>query len=1061
MLRLCILLCLVPAVIQAQQNIRLEQILVKDGLSQADIKCILQDNDGFLWIGTRDGLNKYDGNKFTHYGGRFNDPTALYFNQILDLKPDPNGNIWIASVGGISCYERNSDTFHNYLFPEAESTTRVNTLFVASAETIMLSTNQGMMRFNVAQKDFTRDVEYSVASQSHVKQFYSEAGAGTWIATTKGLYIKRPGNDGWNILFGESSVHHLNRVANTFFISTGQGLYAYDLTDNSIRQIDLPFSWRSVFQSLATDTGELWVASDRVAVFDLASLSLKHTISREENNNASLTEDRARILYQSKDGMIWIGTFGYGLNKHDPNTKNFRYLGVKSSIPLSSNYISTILTEDDTTLFIGTSRGLNVVDLGKKTNQYHFKGDDMALVFRVKKDQSGRIWIASSKGVYQYENGKLFPLNFHEHDIPDFAEWDTNTFLMATHHHGLYLVNKNNEGVKQLVPPGIVKEVSTIFLRKDLIWVGSQDGLRVLSKDGQLVKHFKSQANNRSSLHSDVIKCIVEDKAGNLWIGTWGGGLSRYNEVDGTFTTFDQDNGLPNSTVYGIIEDSQGLLWLTTNLGISRFDPREITFENFDYESGLQGNEFNTGAYFKSANDIIYLGGTDGVTFFDPRSISRDTRSPSVFITDISINSIPVAKDQYANSINSKDELQLTWTRTNVGIGFTAVDYRNPDKIIFQFSVDDDTTWSTIENRRNLELVDLSPGRHTLHLRAKKFGGHWGQPTTLAMYVNPAFWKTTSFIIFLSALMIVGAYLFYRIRVKYLKRLNLRLQKLVEDRTSEIQLKNEEISAQNEALTSSKEKLARLNDKLEQKISERTKSIQQLNTDLQEQNKQLEQFSFITAHNFRGPLARIKGLINLIGTEPKENLGQVVSYLKLSADNLDEVIQDLNKILEIKKEGETQLQTVELLPELKMALSIAEADLASKKIRVDISDFASRSIVGHKSYVQSIFSNLLVNSIKYADSTRASFIKVSCVIEGDRVRIDFADNGIGFDLGLASSKLFMPYQRFNESHSGRGLGLYIVKTQVTLMKGEITVESHPGIGSTFRMYFPSRDLNIK
>ena len=155
------------------------------------------------------------------------------------------------------------------------------------------------------------------------------------------------------------------------------------------------------------------------------------------------------------------------------------------------------------------------------------------------------------------------------------------------------------------------------------------------------------------------------------------------------------------------------------------------------------------------------------------------------------------------------------------------MDYRNSDKIIFQFSVDDDTTWSTIENRRNLELVDLPPGQHTLHLRAKKFGGHWGEPTTLAMYVNPAFWRTTSFIVFLSALVILGAYVFYRIRVKYLKRLNLRLQKLVEDRTSEIQWKNEEISAQNEQLTSSKEKLALLNDELEQKIHERTKSIQQ------------------------------------------------------------------------------------------------------------------------------------------------------------------------------------------------------------------------------------------
>ncbi|HEX8060539.1 MAG TPA: two-component regulator propeller domain-containing protein [Cyclobacteriaceae bacterium] len=1052
MLRLCILFLLFPAaVLHAQENIRLEQFGVKDGLSQGDIKCFVQDDDGFLWIGTRDGLNKYDGNKFTQYGRRFNDSTSLYFNQILDLKLDQRGNIWIASVGGISCYDRATETFQNYLLPgESASTTRVNSLFIDEAETVVLSTNEGLIRFNTVQKTFAADPEYFDAANAGIVQFHSDPGIGTWIATEKGLHVKPAGSDDWKILFNGDNVANLNIADKKVFISTSRGLFVYDLTDDTSKQIILPFESQFAHQSLVTGTGELWVARDRIVVIDPKSYSVKHVISREEG----LTEDRAKVLFQSRDGVIWIGTFGYGLNKHDPYTKKFRYLGVKSSIPLSSNYVSTIQTTDDNTILIGTTRGLNVVDLTKRATQYHFRNDNMFLVHKIKQGSRGITWIATSKGLQKYDQGKFMKANFAYGEIPDFVEWDANTMLVATRLFGLHLVNKDDNGVRELASPKIVKEVSTVYARKNLIWVGSQDGLRLLSKDGQLVKHFKSEGSRMSMLHSNIIKCIVEDSKNNLWIGTWGGGLSRYNDADSTFTTFDQSHGLPNNTVYGVVEDNKGFLWLSTNMGISRFDPRENTFKNFDFESGLQGNEFNTGAYFKSPNNVIYLGGTDGLTYFHPDSVLYDAPPASVVVTEVSIDNLPLSKTLYSNSINSEDNLELTWNRANVGIGFTSIDYRNADKTTFQFTMNDDTTWSDIENRRNLELVNLPAGKHVLHIRAKRSGEPWGQPTTLSMYVHPAFWRTTSFIIFVGALVLICAYGLYRVRINYLKRLNLRLQKLVDDRTREIQLKNEEISAQNEELTSSSEKLAMLNDELEQKIDERTQNIQQLNTDLQEQNKQLEQFSFITAHNFRGPLARIKGLISLIGPEPKENLGQILSYLKLSADNLDEVIQDLNKILEIKKEGERQSETIQLLPELKLALSLVEEDLFLKNIKIDLSEFVPQSIKGHKSYVQSIFSNLLANAVKYADSTKTSFIKIICVVEDGRLKIEFADNGVGFDLDLAAAKLFMPYQRFNESHSGKGLGLYIVKTQVNLMKGEISVESKPGVGSTFRIYFP-------
>ncbi|HEY9045921.1 MAG TPA: ATP-binding protein, partial [Ohtaekwangia sp.] len=800
--------------------------------------------------------------------------------------------------------------------------------------------------------------------------------------------------------------------------------------------------------------------------------TVKYILSHERDNGFSLSEDKAQLLYQTRDHVIWIGTFGYGLNKYNPDVSAFSYLGEQSPLPLSTNYISTIFTHDDSTLFIGTSRGLNLVDMRRGVVNTFFSDKEMNLVYKIKADARGDIWVSTAAGFYNYRDSRFIPIAFNPGPMYDIADWDEQTIALATRMQGIYLFSKATHVSELLIPASQLPDVVfAIQVTKNNLWVAGKDGLRVFTRDGRLQKHFRSRSGEVHGLPVDNVKCIFSDHLHNLWVGTWGGGLCKFNEGDSTFTTYDLGDGLPNNVIYGIIEDNMGILWLSTNMGISAFDPRKKTFRNFDYLDGLQGNEFNTGAYFRSIYGKIYFGGIDGLTFFDPEKVLIPSNAPTVMINELAINDHPPQEHNYTQqeSIHVTDELISTWRLNDITLEFTSVDFKQPRKLNFQYSVDNGE-WHDIGNRRNLEFINLPMGRHQVKMRARKPGSSWGIACSLTINISPPFWRKTPVIALFFIIALAGIYATYRIRLKYLTHVNLTLNKLVKERTQEVEIKNDQISAQNGELTRQTEllvdknlqleqqqlQLMELSNELERKVDDRTKDIQLLNQDLLEQNVQLEQFSFITAHNFRGPVARIKGLTELLSQRElsKEDLNSFLVHMKSSVNDLDEVTKDLNKILSIKKTSPDFFEEVELKPVLDKALMLLEEEIRTSGIFVDVTKFEFHTIRGSKSYTQSIFYNLIQNAIRYSRPKAGPFIKITCTIVGSQVRIQFIDNGIGIDLKLAMNKIFRLYQRFTYNSNGRGLGLFLVKTQVDIMGGEISVESSLGEGSVFTITFP-------
>lgn len=1010
----------------AQENIRFERISVNEGLSQSDVKSFVQDKFGFLWIGTRDGLNKYDGVEFRKYIRNRKDSTSLYFNKILDLEIDLSGNIWISSTGGISIYDYRKDNFQNF-FP-ADKTLQdadINHILLTGENTALLSTSKGLISFDRTQREFFIDRGLALFKGMQVSNAYLTPDQGIWVGTDKGVFMKSSVHSGWVRLLENNSIQHMHFDRNgKVYFSASTGLFSYDLKKRQMKQIVMPPGVAFINDVVRMKNGDLWVAGYKVIVLDKND-SVKYLLGHDKFNNYSLSEDRARTLFQTRDEVIWVGTFGYGLNKFNPDIAEFSYLSEQSSLPLSSNYVSAIFTADDTTLLVGTSRGLDIIDLKRKLSQ-HFSGDkDLFRIFKIAADREKNIWVSSSNGFLLYSGNKLVPQDISLRGVYDFAEWDNSHLILTTESQGIYLFNKKTHQASLFIPASnLPEEVSCLLVEDDHLWVGGESGLKLYTRKGQLIKNFKADGNSPGSFQSSLIKSFYRDSRKNLWVGTWGGGFGLLNIKDSSFTTYTENDGLPNNVVYGMLEDRSGTLWLSTNLGISAFNPKGRTFRNFDFFDGLQSNEFNTGAYFKSASGKLYFGGVNGLSFFDPEKILKHDPVPPILITAITLRNkaLTFQDSDSLRNVLMIDKIRSGWKENDIEVNFTLIDFKQALKQNFQYSIQD-TTWYNIGNRRNLELIGLSAGRHEIKVRARKPDTNWSKPVVLlTIDIVPAVWQRTWFKIAAILGFLFLIYAGYRYRMVRLKQANVALNKLVADRTKEIQTMNEGIKSQNDQL--------------------------------RELNKELEAFSYSISHDLRAPLRAIIGYSGMLKEDFYEKLDddgkRLLNIVQKSALRMSSLIDDL---LEFSKLGRKELQKTEIDTEEFLKKIITEIN-TSIQHNADIRLGILPLIYADSSLFSQVWINLISNAIKYSANKETPVVEIGSDTKKNEIIFYIKDNGAGFDMKYAD-KLFGVFQRLHGTEfPGTGVGLALVKRIVDKHGGRIWADAKENEGATFYFSLP-------
>jgi len=709
-----------------QDPVRFERISVEQGLHQNIVMSVHQDIKGFLWIGTSDGLNRYDGNGFKLYRHDPNDPGSLPDNKIHCIYRDKSDNLWFGSDGGLSKYDKSTDSFINYRHtagdPDSLSSNEVFSVLEDSCGVLWIGTYTGGLDKFVDGKKFIHykhnpDDPHSL-SNDNVWAIHEDVYGRLWIGTARGLNLFDRNKQAFTCY--RSDPHNPNSISNdnvyaitgdksdALWIGTAMGLDKLEPGPAQVKvtryKIDgspgNPGNTR--VQCLTVDnTGVLWIGTygDGLKRFDREKGTF---ISYRCNPHDfyTLSHNYVHTLYQDDGGALWIGTRGGALNKLRFDRKFELYQEDPSKTGgLNHNMIFSILEDRRGELWVGAFEyGLNRFNKSRNRAVY-YKNDPLDpgslannTIHSIFEDRNGILWFGTDNGVDKYDRASnrfihyahdpANPNSLSNNNVRSRIYQDRSGKLWIGTLSGLneldpdkeiftrYLPGPHNPGSPDHLPAATVMAVvEEIRDGKSFLWIAVYNGgLSLYDRQKKQFTHYRHNPDDPNSLSNDNVRTLHIDRTGTLWAGA-DNGLNKFVRATGQFIIYTEKEGqvnnwLPNSSIYGIMEDDDGNLWLSTLKGLSKFDPREVTFRNYDARDGLQGNEFSQGAYHKARDGEMFFGGPNGFNSFFPDKIKDNPRIPPVVFTDFQLANKPVRAGRGGQTSLPKSITEMTETDT-------------------------------------------------------------------------------------------------------------------------------------------------------------------------------------------------------------------------------------------------------------------------------------------------------------------------------------------------------------------------------------------------------------
>jgi ligand-binding sensor domain-containing protein/serine phosphatase RsbU (regulator of sigma subunit) len=803
-------------------EIRFETLSLEHGLSQSSVLAIAQDSAGFIWFATEDGLNRYDGYDFNILRQDPEDQNSPSHNYILSLCVDREGYIWAGTFNeGLDRYNPRTGGFDHYRFdPDDEaslSNNVVRVIYEDSHNTIWIGTEDGLNRFDAESGTFTRflsDPENpSSLSSDLIRSICEDSGGTLWIGTAGGglcgldrdsgiftCYRYDPrnsrsiGSDAVRVIFEDSR--------GALWIGTeGGGLNRFDHRSRSFERFrndpedPASISHDEIYAICEDIDGTLWIGTNGggLSLLDRDTGTFAH-LSHEPGEPGSLADDEVYSIYEDHAGVMWIGTYGGGISKYDRYRKKFHLYRHDPDNPnsLNTQMVWSIYEDDEGILWIGThGGGLNRYNREKESFTFfrHDPDDPQSLsndiVRIIMVDRSGVFWIGTNGGGlnrFDRESGTFAhyrhdpddPQSLSHNEIRWIYEDRSGSLWIGTNGGGLNEFNRATDRfIRYRADQDDDNSLSNDFARvviedsEGLIWIGTQGGgIDLLDKDSGTFTHLRTDQEDERSLSSDHILCLFEDRAGSVWAGTWGGGLNRFHRSEQTFERFDMNDGLPSDAVYGILEDDRGNLWLSTNNGLSRFDPRTGVFTNYTVQDGLQSNEFNGNSYFLSSSGEMFFGGVRGFNSFFPEEIRENPHVPPVVITSITrLHKVL----EPSGSVWAVKELVLSHRDYVFSFEFAALDYSIPEKNRYAYMMEglDDEWFYTNAEKRFANFTTLPPGRYSFRVKGSNSDGVWNEEgVSVLITVTPAYWDTWGFRALVMAAIMALAFILFRVRMR-------------------------------------------------------------------------------------------------------------------------------------------------------------------------------------------------------------------------------------------------------------------------------------------------------
>lgn len=1093
---------------------RFQHLTIADGLSLSSVYCVYRDTKGYMWFGTEDGLNRYDGYHFKVFRSNHQNKNSITYKWIEYILEDSYGNLWFGSRGGLSHFNPRQQQFFNYRFtPESDHSLcndTITSLSQISDDLVLIGTKNGLNSVHPQ----TLHIQSIPGVHGCIHTICQGPDSLMWIGSSRGAIkyhsngqvleqipsikheikaITKHGSDIW--LAGSSNLYHTQRTAKSihkialtsflsdnetietllidsnahFWVGTSQGLYLYNPEINHLKKYiearDISHSLAiNPSKSLQEDTrGHIWYGTHGSGVYCISPKLSVTQCTYNPVDPSSISQNSINCIYiDQQSENVWLGTFGAGLNMYDPNANKFELYkhNPLNTNSLASDFVWSICEASDGSIWIGTndqgiSRYLPAQDRFVFYN--HSTGRSGTLsnssVRKIYEDSNGHIWVGT-------DGGGLNRFNPH-----------TNQFKVFKHH-------PNDQSSLSDNSVRVIFEDS-----RQRLWIGTRHGLNRLNRKTNTFHRYMNDPEDSSSIsHNFIYSSIIEDKKGDIWIGTYGGGLNRMNPNTGTFTRYTINSGqgsslsnnivfsiyeapngylwigtneglnvlnpatgkirfygtadgLPNEVIYGILPDEANNLWLSTNHGICCFNPSTGACRNFDVNDGLQSNEFNGGAFHKGHSGYLYFGGVYGLNRVLPGSIIKNQNVNQPVITRLEVmgKSVRISHTGHTKSrVNKADSvflidqhisyakhIELDYKNRFFSLEFSGMNHLFPDKTRYAYQLSPlDREWHQANQRNYVAYANVKPGHYIFKVKSSNPDGEWPARPTELRITVHPPFWLTYWFISLEFIILLIIIIFIH---RYL--LKIKTNKLLRSQ-------NRQIKEANRQLSESEQRLRQMNA---------TK----------------DKFFSIISHDLKNPFTSLMSISDLMtenyDASDEADRKQCITKIHSSVKQIYNLLENLltwsrsqrGKISFQKKPFNLSMLIHENANLYRMA-----AEKKGIRIMTEVKDHLMA--FGDRDTINTVIRNLTGNAIKFTPS--GGFIQLTIKPQDAWWLVSVIDSGVGISQENIN-QLFRIDQKIKtdgtDGEKGTGLGLIICKEFVEKNGGQIGVRSQVKEGSEF------------
>lgn len=1075
---LCFLLLTHFIVAQKTESYSFSSLNTVDGLSQGRITKIIQDQSNFIWFGTADGLNRYDGYSFLVFRHKKDNPSSISNNIINDIKETHDGKLLIATNDGFNLFDPVTNSFthlpiYNVNSPDMGFRSITSILVPRNEKDFFYyGTKAGLIKYQYSTKSnkllFALTADLAVNERSIRTLFESEKGD-IWIGTGgEGLFVYNPAKDKIKkILVSPNKDVSKKNLPVTSIADDGDGhifvtdfldIYAFDENGVKLRDVnklDKPTVPTTIIKA---SKGEIYIAYLGKGLVRYSFNDDKYTFIKDISATDSLEQKFDFLsLYIDRSNTLWCGSNGWGIRSISPHNNLFKRF---SNFSPSLKSIRSVIQLKDASVIVSGYRGLTRLypdfSMEDLNSGIYEEASGLSLsVFSLIEDirePNKVLWVGSEGGgLYKFTidsrniemiKGDYTKGDFFRGEFVSSLFWGSDSMLYIGTERGLHILDTRTNYLK-FYPPTIGGEALVSFgliydmdEYKDLIYLSTErNGIVMFNPGTGDFSSFLSTGMSSSALPTNDIRALYFKNDDTCYIAS-NSGFCVFDRTKKTLKTYTMQDGLPNDLIYSILEDDSGKLWLSTNVGVSCFNPHTGKFLNYNKSEGLPGNEFNSKSYLKLKNGDMIFGGVEGFCIFNPAAIISDNLNPNPTITNFSLFSkeVPVGKfgDKIIldSAIHLKKIVNLDYDENNIGLEFTTLNYNVNSGTKYSYILEGfEEEWSIPSATRKAVYTNLDHGEYKFRVATiTRDGSKSENMAELYIIVAPPFWRTTWFRILALILVIGIIYSGYKYKTTSIRKRNEELEKLVDNRTRQLETKKTELELRNHELI--------------------------------EANASKNRFFSMFSHDLRSPFSAILGYLQILNEDFDELTESERTYyfqsLYTVSRNLFTTIENVFNWFRIETGRINDEPKLLLLEQsVKEAVDILVANITLKKIEIIVEVEPGTRVWADPVMLKTILQNLISNAIKFSDEE--GIISISSNSKDGMVAVSVSDSGRGMteeELGKLFDKKIIFTKEGTQQEKGSGLGLLICKEFVEKCGGTITVTSSRDDGTSFTFTLP-------